>query len=204
MSKTKATQAADLYSTARENPYVQRLIEDEELRDSLKKAFEAGRGRLRPSDQQRWHRQGGHRRQEGAARPQDRGGEPARRLRGAAGAEEAQEEPARPDRHARPGRRRRRPDPQRGRPQDRARRPLRRRGGVRVHTTTRLTAPESAVRRAHRPPPRLHRLNPWRRRQQNGSSAARRRSGSSMRCGSASPSAARRARPSSTSPARPA
>ncbi len=44
MSKTKATQAADLYSTARENPYVQRLVEDEELRDSLKKAFEAARG----------------------------------------------------------------------------------------------------------------------------------------------------------------
>jgi len=43
-SKTKATQAADLYSTARENPYVQRLIEDEELRDSLKSAFEAARG----------------------------------------------------------------------------------------------------------------------------------------------------------------
>jgi hypothetical protein len=44
MSKTKATQAADLYSTARENPYVQRLIEDEELRDRLKDAFEAARG----------------------------------------------------------------------------------------------------------------------------------------------------------------
>jgi hypothetical protein len=44
MSKTKATQAADIYSTARQNPYVQRLIEDEELRDSLKKAFEAARG----------------------------------------------------------------------------------------------------------------------------------------------------------------
>jgi hypothetical protein len=44
MTKTKTTQAADLYSTARENPYVQRLIEDEELRDSLRKAFEAARG----------------------------------------------------------------------------------------------------------------------------------------------------------------
>ena len=48
MSKTKAThtadRAADLYSTARENPYVQRLIEDEELRDSLRNAFEAARG----------------------------------------------------------------------------------------------------------------------------------------------------------------
>ncbi|HEX6752759.1 MAG TPA: hypothetical protein VF093_04140 [Solirubrobacterales bacterium] len=44
MSKTKTSQAADLYSTARDNPYVQRLIEDEELRDSLKKAFDAARG----------------------------------------------------------------------------------------------------------------------------------------------------------------
>jgi hypothetical protein len=44
MSKTKAARAGDLYETARENPYVQRLIEDEELRDSLKDAFEAARG----------------------------------------------------------------------------------------------------------------------------------------------------------------
>jgi hypothetical protein len=43
MSKTKASQASDLYSSARENPYVQRLIEDEELRDSLRDAFEAAR-----------------------------------------------------------------------------------------------------------------------------------------------------------------
>jgi hypothetical protein len=44
MSKIKANQAADLYSTARENPYVQRLVEDEELRDNLRDAFEAARG----------------------------------------------------------------------------------------------------------------------------------------------------------------
>jgi hypothetical protein len=44
MTKTKANQAADIYSTARENPYVQRLIEDEELRDNLRDAFEAARG----------------------------------------------------------------------------------------------------------------------------------------------------------------
>jgi hypothetical protein len=49
MAKTsKATQtadrAADVYSAARANPYVQRLIEDEELRDSLRNAFEAARG----------------------------------------------------------------------------------------------------------------------------------------------------------------
>src|SRR5262245_13911881 len=44
MTKTKANQAADLYSTARENPYVQRLIDDEELRNNLRDAFEAARG----------------------------------------------------------------------------------------------------------------------------------------------------------------
>jgi hypothetical protein len=49
MSKTKkatqtADRAGDLYSAARENPYVQRLIEDDELRDSLRDAFDAARG----------------------------------------------------------------------------------------------------------------------------------------------------------------
>jgi hypothetical protein len=49
MAKTKkatqtADRAADIYSAARENPYVQRLIEDDELRDSLRNAFEAARG----------------------------------------------------------------------------------------------------------------------------------------------------------------
>ncbi len=49
MSKTKkasqtADRAGDLYAAARENPYVQRLIEDDELRDSLRDAFEAAKG----------------------------------------------------------------------------------------------------------------------------------------------------------------
>jgi hypothetical protein len=44
MSKTKAARAGDIYETARENPYVQRLVEDDDLRDSLKDAFEAARG----------------------------------------------------------------------------------------------------------------------------------------------------------------
>ncbi|MFN8163492.1 MAG: hypothetical protein U0R26_06610 [Solirubrobacterales bacterium] len=44
MSKTTATRASDIYGTARENPYVQRLIEDDELRDSLRDAFESARG----------------------------------------------------------------------------------------------------------------------------------------------------------------
>jgi hypothetical protein len=44
MSKTTTARASDIYETARENPYVQRLIEDDELRDSLRDAFEAARG----------------------------------------------------------------------------------------------------------------------------------------------------------------
>jgi hypothetical protein len=43
MSKTKAARAGDIYETARENPYVQRLIEDEDLRDSLQDAFESAK-----------------------------------------------------------------------------------------------------------------------------------------------------------------
>ncbi len=43
MSKTKAARATDIYETARENPYVQRLIEDEELRDNLREAFESAK-----------------------------------------------------------------------------------------------------------------------------------------------------------------
>lgn len=44
MTKTKAARANDIYETARENPYVQRLMEDDELRDSLRDAFEAAKG----------------------------------------------------------------------------------------------------------------------------------------------------------------
>ena len=44
MTKTKADRATDIYESARENPYVQRLIEDEELRESLRDAFEAAKG----------------------------------------------------------------------------------------------------------------------------------------------------------------
>ena len=47
MAKTKKAQtadkAADLYSSARENQYVQRLMEDDDLRDSLRDAFEAAK-----------------------------------------------------------------------------------------------------------------------------------------------------------------
>jgi hypothetical protein len=47
MSKTKtshtADRAGDLYGAARENPYVQRLIEDEDLRDNLKDAYNSAK-----------------------------------------------------------------------------------------------------------------------------------------------------------------
>jgi hypothetical protein len=43
MSKTKADRASDIYGTARENPYVQRLMEDDELRENLRDAFESAK-----------------------------------------------------------------------------------------------------------------------------------------------------------------
>lgn len=47
MAKSKTTQTADragdLYEAARENPYVQRLIEDEDLRENLKDAFNSAK-----------------------------------------------------------------------------------------------------------------------------------------------------------------
>jgi hypothetical protein len=47
MSKSKTTQTADragdLYEAARENPYVQRLIEDEDLRENLKDAYSSAK-----------------------------------------------------------------------------------------------------------------------------------------------------------------
>ena len=43
MSKTKADRASDIYETARENQYVQRVIEDEELRNNLRDAFESAK-----------------------------------------------------------------------------------------------------------------------------------------------------------------
>ncbi|MBS1879465.1 MAG: hypothetical protein JST31_08130 [Actinobacteria bacterium] len=43
MSKTKADRASDIYGSARENLYVQRLIEDEELRSNLRDAFDSAK-----------------------------------------------------------------------------------------------------------------------------------------------------------------
>jgi len=47
MAKSKTTQTADragdLYEAARENPYVQRLIDDDDLRDNLKDAYNSAK-----------------------------------------------------------------------------------------------------------------------------------------------------------------
>ena len=134
---TKATQtadrAADLYSTARENPYVQRLIEDEELRDNLRNAFEAARGA--------YGRATGNGKGPVKAVTSDR--KVQKDLREAAESlRDATEQLRAPKKKK--GKLGRivllgivgavdRPRAQRGRPQDRARRPLRRRRGVRVH-----------------------------------------------------------------------
>ena len=83
MSKSKtshtADRAGDLYGAARENPYVQRLIEDEDLRDNLKDAYNSAKKAYGARDRQRQEPgQGRHLRQEGAE-----GNAPGRR--GAAG-----------------------------------------------------------------------------------------------------------------------
>ena len=42
-SSTRASRAADAYQAARSHPYVQRLVEDDELRDNLRDAYDAAR-----------------------------------------------------------------------------------------------------------------------------------------------------------------
>ena len=43
MAKTKATRARRAVGSAADNPYLRRIMEDEELRDSVRDAFEAAR-----------------------------------------------------------------------------------------------------------------------------------------------------------------
>jgi hypothetical protein len=43
MANTRMDQAASAYNTARSHPYVQRLIEDEQLRENLRDAYGAAR-----------------------------------------------------------------------------------------------------------------------------------------------------------------
>ena len=133
MSKTRATQAADLYSTARENPYVQRLVEDEELRDSLKNAFEAAKGAygratsngsaVKAVTSDKKVQRDLHTAAENLRDVSERLRAPKKRKKSRLGRIVMLALVGAVDR----------PDPQRGCPQDRARRALRCRGGVRVH-----------------------------------------------------------------------
>ena len=157
MSKSKkasqtADRAGDLYSAARENPYVQRLIEDDDLRDNLHDAFDSarsaygratgnGKGTVKAvtSDKkvQKDMRQAAENLHEAAERlkaPKKRKSRLGRLIL------------------LRPSRRRYRAGAQRGRPQDRPRHPLRCRRGVRVHE---LDEHQRLItgRRARRRPP---------------------------------------------------
>ena len=44
MAKSKAAKAGNAARAARSNPYVQRLVEDEDLRENLRAAFDSARG----------------------------------------------------------------------------------------------------------------------------------------------------------------
>ena len=132
-SSTRTDKARHAASSVGSNQYVRRLIEDEELRDSIREAYDAGRsayGRLqkqkRPAtalmDDKKVHRE--------LREAADSLREASDRIRGR---EEQQGLGARQDRGARHRRRDRRDRAQRGPAQGRARPPVRRRGGVRVH-----------------------------------------------------------------------
>ena len=155
MSKTEGDQtadrAADLYATARENPYVQRLIEDEELRDSLRDAFEAAKGA--------YGRATGN--GKGAVKAVTSDKKVQKDLRKAAESLREASEQLRAPKKRKKSRLGRlillgrssaaiAPGAQRGRPQGRARRPLRRRRGVRVH---RAPPASTAPRAPRRPAP---------------------------------------------------
>ena len=133
-AKKKAAKAgAGAYAAGkavRSNQYVQRLIEDKELRDNLRSAFVVRAEGVRAS--QRQGPREGARRQEGPARAEGSGGQSQGGGRLAARGQEEQE----PQAQAALGRDRRRgrgARPERGPAQEGPRCPVRRRGGVRVH-----------------------------------------------------------------------
>ena len=134
MSKATATRATDIYETARENPYVQRLVEDDELRDSLRDAFEAAKGAYGRATSN----------SKGPVKAVTSDKKVQKDLREAAESlREASERLRKPPKNARVASAACSWSPwsapsialvaQRGRPQGRARHPLRRRRGVRVH-----------------------------------------------------------------------
>ena len=129
--QAKAQRARDAVGSAADNPYLRRLMEDEDLRDSVRERLRIGPRRLRAALFERQRHRHRDRRQEGPQGHQADGREPARRLR--ALARPAEEAPLGPAAVHRPRRRRAGDRAQRGPAQGAARQALRRRGGVRVH-----------------------------------------------------------------------
>ena len=154
MANKKVQKAGKAAQTARSNPYVQRLIEDEDLRKNIVAGLRVGPRRLCAAEQRQEPDEADLRRQEAAEAHQgDRGQRARRERRAARGAQEAEE------------RRRLRPRP--------AARHRRRRGragacprGCARRCSTRCSAPRrssSTPRRPRRHPRRRHgrRRRPW-------------------------------------------
>ena len=164
MANKKVQKAGKAAQTARSNPYVQRLIEDEDLRQNIVAGLRVGSRRLCAAEQRQEPDEADLRRQEAAEAHQGGRGQRPRRQRGAArGAEEAEERRRpRPRPAARHRRRRGRARALRGPAQEGARRAVRRRGGVRVHLdhlvaiqyagAARRPAAETSREGAHRAP----------------------------------------------------
>ena len=133
-AQSRSAKAGDAARSVASNPYVRRLLEDEELRDNIRVAFEAakdayarmsnGKGPAKAlMDDKKVHRDLQHRGRVASRTP------PTSFAASAAAAGFGL------GKALLVGHRRRRPgaDPQRGRPQGRAGQAVRRRGGVRVH-----------------------------------------------------------------------
>ena len=83
-AKDKAAKAAAAAQAAKENPYLQRVIQDDELRDNMVVAFEAARNAYAPAEQRQVPDEEPHRGQEAAREPEALRRRAARRVRGAA------------------------------------------------------------------------------------------------------------------------
>ena len=149
-AKKKAAKAQRAAVRARYNPYVQRVVDDEDLRQNIVQAYESSRDAFDAPEQRQVALEADLRRQEAAEGPQGGGGVvPRRQRRAPRGPEEAAQRRLRPAPAARPRRRRRRARPLRGPAQEGAGRAVRRRGGVRVHLDDDLHAFAAADRRQH-------------------------------------------------------
>ena len=68
VAKAVPFNAADLANITKANPYLQRLIEDAELRDNVRTALDSGKSAARPPEQRQGPAEGADRGQEAAER----------------------------------------------------------------------------------------------------------------------------------------